>query len=408
LRSVYYRGRTDRGNIDWCEADGLLIYDDHLFVVEARGGAFTYTPPATDFPAYAESVKNLVLKPATQGRRFVEYLRSADAVGLFDNQHRKIGELSGGIFRNVKILTVTLDPLTEIAAQVQHLRKIGIDVGSEPIWALSVDDLRVYADVFENPLLFLHYAEQRMEAFRSDALRSDDELDHLGMYLRHNHYSSYAEELRSKSTARIQFVGYRSDIDKFFAERLFDPKYPCPLKQSIPLRIWEIIQHLSQLHTRGRARVASFLLDLDAASRSSLSQNIDAEIVAQPIAGRPRPLSTHAGVNLTVFCWIDGCSPRDPALALEHARTVLLASNDTSRLLLELSYTPSQRLRDVAWRWIELTEIPPVALPRLRANAEQLRRARISNVMRDRGSIVRNDRCPCGSGKKYKRCCLGR
>ena len=165
MRSVYYRGQTEAGGIDWCETDGLLTYEDHLFVIEARGGAFTYTPPATDFPAYVKSLRNLVLKPATQGRRFVEYLTSAPVVPLFDEGHNQIGELHKGDFRRITICTVTLDPFTEMAAQVQHLRKIGADVGSEPVWALSLDDLRVYADLFENPLLFLHYVEQRMNAF---------------------------------------------------------------------------------------------------------------------------------------------------------------------------------------------------------------------------------------------------
>jgi len=61
FRRVYYKGRTDRGDIDWCETDGLIVFDDHLFVIEVKGGAFTYTPPATDFPAYIDSLKNLVL-----------------------------------------------------------------------------------------------------------------------------------------------------------------------------------------------------------------------------------------------------------------------------------------------------------------------------------------------------------
>jgi SEC-C motif len=408
FRNVYYRGQTGAGTTDWCETDGLLVYDDRLFVVEARGGAFTRSPPSMDFPAYSESLKNLVLKPAMQGRRFLQYLRSAEAVPLYDSTHQQIGELKRGEFHRIAVCAVTLDPFTEIAAQVQHLRNIGIDVGFEPVWAISVDDLRVYADIFDNPLLFLHYVEQRLEAFRSDVLQSDDELDHLGLYLRHNHYSDYADELRKRTGARIRFGGYRSEIDKFFSERLFDPRFPCPLKQSIPLRIREIIDHLSQLDTRGRSRVAAFLLDLDAASRSTLSESIDAEIIAQPTARRPRPISTHAGVNLTIFCWIDGCTPRNRVLALEHARTVLLANNDTSRMVLELSYSPSGRLRDVAWRWIGPEEISPTKLPRLRRLAEELVRARVSKVLREQGSIGRNERCPCGSGKKYKRCCLGR
>ena len=195
LREVYYRGKTDKGGTNWCEADGLLIYDDHLFIVEARGGAFTYTPPATDFQAYIESLKNLVLKPSMQGRRFLNYLIDrAESVPLFDSvDHNQIDKLRKSDFRHITICAVTVDPFTELAAQAQHLRKIGVNVGVEPIWAISLDDLRIYADIFENPLIFLHYVEQRMQAFRSDIIQYDDELDHLGLAIsKHNHYSTYA------------------------------------------------------------------------------------------------------------------------------------------------------------------------------------------------------------------------
>ena len=67
-----------------------------------------------------------------------------------------------------------------MAAQVQYLHKIGVNTGPDPVWAISVDDLRVYADIFENPLHFLHYVQQRGEAFKSDIVQVDDELDHLG------------------------------------------------------------------------------------------------------------------------------------------------------------------------------------------------------------------------------------
>src|SRR5258705_7129631 len=182
-QAVYYQCQAGSGKGEWCEADGLFVYDDHLFIIECRGGAFTYTSPADDFPAYVDSLKNLVLKPATQGKRFLDYLNSAESIPIFDSHHQRIGELHRGAFRHVTICPVTLDPFTELAAQVQHLRKIGVDVGANPVWAVSLDDLRVYADVFESPLVFLHFVEQRMRAFQSDIIQSDDELDHLGLYL---------------------------------------------------------------------------------------------------------------------------------------------------------------------------------------------------------------------------------
>lgn len=409
LSQVFYHGRTDAGTIGWCETDGLLIYDDHLFVIEARGGAFTYTPPATDFPAYVESLKNLVLKPATQGKRFVDYLESTEVVPLFDRDHVQIGELRKRDLRRITICTVTIDPFTEMAAQVQHLRKIGVDVGSEPIWAVSLDDLRVYADVFENPLVFLHYVEQRMQAFKSDVVQSDDELDHLGLYLKHNHYSTYAREMKGESIARINFIGYRSSVDRFFGERMHDPSAPCPLKQDIPARILEIVEFLSHCGKHGRAEVAAYLLDLDTEGREAVSKNIDDELLRQPTTKLAKPLSMHGrGVDLTVFCWTDSYAARRADLALDHARTVSLVNEDRQRLLLELSYTDAGILRDVDWHRVDLAGIPLIELPKLRANANELRRKRIANATPAKGKIQRNDRCPCGSGKKYKRCCLER
>ena len=401
-QSVYYQWPGK----DWCEADGLLAYDDHLFIIESRGGAFTYTSPANDFSAYVASLKNLVLKPATQGKRFLDYLNSADAVPLFDQHHNQIGELRRGVFRHITICPVSLDPFTELAAQVQHLRKIGVDVGSHPVWAVSLDDLRVYADVFENPLIFLHFVEQRMRAFKSDIIQSDDELDHLGLYVKHNHYSTHAEDLRGASEGKFQFTGYRSEIDKFFFARLENPNTPCPLKQEMPHRLLEIVDFLARDNRLGRARLASFLLDIDGEWREQLSLGIDRELAQQPTTRRPKPFSTHGSVNLTVYCWTPSSMPRSAEQSLAHARTVLLVNGEAKRLLIELTFADGQSLQNVAWQWIDKVGIPPQLLPELQADADKLRKVRVERAKAERGKIGRNDQCPCGSGKKYKHCCL--
>lgn len=410
-RSVFYRWYPDstKSKKDWCETDGLLIYDDHLFIVEVRAGAFTYTPPATDFDAYINSLKNLLLKPATQGQRFLDYLESAERVDIFDRYHNKIGELRQGHFRRITICPVTLDPFTELAAQVQRLRKIGIDVGNSPVWAISLDDLRVFADIFDNPLHFLHFVEQRMRAFKYNHLVVDDELDHVGLYLEHNNYSDHAAKIRGTSRAKMKFTGYRREIDKFFRDRLYDPATPCPLKQDTPSRILEIIDLLSEDARPGRSSLSAYILDLGSEARKSISDFIDIELDHQTVTRRPKSYSSHGGVAFTVFCYTKELwAHREPTQALDHARAVLLVNNDTRRLLLELGYTKEKTLADVRWRWITRREIPQEHLPRLMRETEQLRKSRVANARAGakRGKIGRNMPCPCGSGKKYKRCCL--
>ena len=92
--------------------------------------------------------------------------------------------------------------------------------------------------------------------------------------------------------------------------------------------------------------------------------------------------------------------------ALENARAILLINNDTQRLLLELTFTENCILKDVSWHWVELSGIPLKDLPRLRTRAEQLRHDRVSKARKEKRKIGRNEQCPCGSGKKYKNCCI--
>ena len=406
LKQVFYLGEINQSGTDWCECDGLLIYDDHLFIIEARGGAFTYTAPSTDFPAYVTSLKNLVLKPAMQGRRFFNYLESAETVSLFDSQHNEIGELRKSDFRNITICAVTVDSFTELAAQIQHLHKIGVDVGVEPIWAISLDDLRVYADIFDNPLIFLHYVEQRMRAFQSQKIQFIDELDHLGLYLDFNNYINIE---RYHSNPDLIIPGeFCFDIDQFYHAQMLGDNTISPPQQDIPKYLMEIIHFLSESNKSGRTKVAAYILNIEINSREEINTIIHEELKRQANTRRPKLCSIHGNVKLTICCWTDYSSPRSESLAFDHVQKLVVMNNEECRLLIELTYSSTGDLQNVHWRWVELAGISSDKLPNLRLKAEALRQKRISVTKSERRKIGRNESCPCGSGKKYKKCCLRR
>ena len=402
-RSVYYRsGVGKKGRMEWCEADGLVSYDDHLFVIEVKAGAFTYTSPANDLPAYVKSIKGLVLNPSLQAQRFVNYLLSEPSVSIFDENHKEIGALSHSDYRKITILTVTLDSFTEIGAQIQHLKSIGIKMGKTPTWSISIDDLRVYSDVFNNPLIFLHFLEQRMNSFLSEVIQSDDELDHLGMYLKYNNYVSYANSLKDTPETRINFHGYRLDVDNYFSDKLNYPELASPLIQKMPVRLMEIIKVLSTNQQKGRTRISSFLLDCAKKCRKTIIDNIDLVLVKQKETQCPFPLSLYGDVKLTVFCWQESCFSRNEKFVLEHSRSAMLAVNDPTRLVIELFYSDELILEKVEWSDISMDEIPSLELDRLKELANNLKKSRNQKT----GKLGRNDPCSCGSGKKYKKCCI--
>jgi preprotein translocase subunit SecA len=155
-----------------------------------------------------------------------------------------------------------------------------------------------------------------------------------------------------------------------------------------------------------RIRVSSLLLNCAGDARSNVTSAIDKILKEQTESQRSKPLSTYGEIKITLFCWQQGLLERKKALALDHARAAMLVAQDKERLLLELSFDTSERLIDVNYTFLRFDDIPTSELDKLKALAEELRLTRIQRGKQHGGKIGRNDYCPCGSGKKYKRCCL--
>jgi preprotein translocase subunit SecA len=399
-RPIYYRWKIGGGPAQWHEADGILIYEDHLFVIEVKGGAFTYTSPANDLDAHLASLRTLLQAPARQGSRLVDFLESATEVSIADARHNEIAKLRRSDFRHVTVCTITLDAFTALAARAQHLAPLGIEVGQRPLWPLSLDDLRVYADLFDNPLIFLHFVEMRVRAGRSDKVDLNDEMDHFGMYITENNYTQYAEEL-SQNADKMQFTGYTTPVDEYFSALLVGDAPPRP-RQKMPRRIAEIVDLLGTSSEPHRAELSSFILDGAGDWRDTLASSIETALKENRELRRARPMSSYGGVEITLFVWSPD-APRNAEGAIEHTRVVMLAENKADRRLVELEYNENGKLFGAHLRHVTLVGVPEAEIERLRAEGEALQQRRIASVQA-KGKIGRNDQCPCGSGKKWKKC----
>ena len=180
-----------------------------------KGGAFTYTSPANDLDAHLVSLRTLLQAPARQGNRFVDFLESASEVSIAECKNTmKLRSCGARMLGHCTISLITLDAFTALAARAQHLAPLGIVVGKRPLWPLSLDDLLVYAELFDNPLIFLHFVEQRVRAGRSDKVNLNDEIDNFGMYV--ENATQMSEEV-SESAAKMQFNGYTTPVNNISA-----------------------------------------------------------------------------------------------------------------------------------------------------------------------------------------------
>ena len=405
LQEVYYPLAEDGKKAKTYETDGILIYDDHLFIIEVKSGAFTYTDPTSDFDAHVKSLEALLADPAKQGSRFLKYLSGAAEVPLFDRGGNELFRIRKGDYRQVTLCAITLDQFTEIAAQAQRVGEIGVEVGTEPLWALSLGDLRVYADIFTNPLEFLHFIEQRKEAFGSSSLQLDDELDHLGLYLKHNHYVKHLEDAMQGPKARIQTLGYRQKIDEFYSARLRDPATGSPLRQDMPPLMATLLDLLAISAKPGRTEIAAYILDLGGHWRTDIFNHVQQEVERAPDS-RPRPLSSHGDVRLTVAPWCQQWGAPASNELLEHVKAIMLLHGETDRHLLELTFGADGALGAADWKVIHQSDISFIERPKLAEMAEFLREKRLRNVAAIGKRVGRNEQCPCGSGKKFKKCCI--
>jgi preprotein translocase subunit SecA len=399
---AYYRWKAGQGPAQWYEVDGLIVIDDHLLVVEVKAGAFTYTSPATDLPAHVQSLKNLVQSPSSQGSRFVDYLESANEVTISDADHNEIAKLRRSDFRHVTICAVTLDAFSDLAARAQHLKPVGIDVGVRPVWVVSIDDLRSYADLFANPLVFLHFVEQRKAAAQSALVNLHDEMDHFGLYVAENNYAQLADELSSDRMQRLNFDGYGNAADDYFASVLRGEAGPPPM-QKMPTRIAEIVDVLHRAGGAGASELASYILDWGGELRDEIAAAIDEQLAGNRRLGRSRPLSIYGDAPTTVQVWSPD-APNRPGMGLDHTQAVMALHGEQERRLIELEYGAAGELLLARSENVRLEGLSPAALARARVGAENIRGRRLVQA-RASGKIGRNEACPCGSGRKYKQCC---
>lgn len=407
LQEIYFPLAEDGKKARMYETDGIVIYDDHLFVIEVKSGAFTYTDPTTDFNAHLKSLEGLLADPAKQGTRFLKYLRGAEEVSVFDKHGKEVLRIRNDDYRQVTLCAITLDQFTEIAAQTQRVSEIGVAVGTEPLWALSLGDLRVYADIFSNPLEFLHFIEQRKKAFASPNVQLDDELDHLGLYLEHNHYVKHLEDAMRDPKARIQTLGYRQKIDEFYSARLRDPSTISPPRQEMPSLMVNLLDLLAVSGKPGRSEFAAYILDLGGFWHTDIFNHVQHEIERAPNA-QPRPFYLHGDVRLTVAPWSERWGDSLSKEMLEYVKAIMLLHGEIDRHLLELTFDAEGRLNAADWRVVRHSDISFLERPKLVEMAESLRERRLRKVAATEKSIGRNEQCPCGSGKKFKKCCIER
>ncbi|MCT4592816.1 MAG: SEC-C metal-binding domain-containing protein [Anaeromicrobium sp.] len=385
----------------WCENDAIIIYDDNLIIVEVKAGSYIYKSALTDMEGHFKAQKLLLEAPSSQSERFLDYLKCEESVKIFDENHNVKASLSLSDFREVTKICIMVDEIDEFAARAEKVNFL--EIKSDTVF-ISINDLFMYSHFFDSAIQFLHFLKERKKATLARNISLNDEFDHLGMYLKHNTYSLVAE--KQGNDKRFRWLGYREDIDNYYNQLVFEEndiiKKPT---QEVPARLLEIIKILDNTSLSGSCFVGRTLLDMEFQMRLKFGKNINKFLqMKEPILYK----FTIGMCSCYLICHNSAIENVPLEFYNNYILSSMLKNNDSIAIGLNLFYNKYSELID-----IDFSILNPKQMPK--GNKDIVSNLSAANCKlkvyeepvkgKNKIKFGRNEKCPCGSGKKYKKCC---
>ena len=386
------------------ENDIIVIYDDIVLVIEVKAGSFTYTPAITDLTAHKASFNNLIKKADEQCSRTLEYIKKCSEAIFYDNQKKKKFSIKGE--KRYYSFCVTVDNFNAFEAQIEKIKFFRISDGTI---AISIDDLNVYEEYFDSSLCFLHFLKQRKAATNIRSLKMSDELDHLALYIEYNRYSHAMNKYRDYDN--IIATGYIESLDAYYAG-LHQPEFQVEKPtQAIPEYIKQMLNYMEANNTVNRVSFAEFLLDMGGEARTKFDANIRNRIKREAEIGFVTPYWVEGDFSYCCFVKIPGVE--DFSL---HKRYMYAFSNMHDRKkdnswLINIEIDKDNNIEELDYECLEYKKHSEMGITDndIALYCDFLKDNRnkqgIFVPVVKKKKIYPNELCPCGSGKKYKKCC---
>ncbi len=255
-RNLYYH-YMEGAELRRAELDGLIIYDDCLLIVEVKASGLSDAAKRGAPERMREDLTASLDKAYNQAMRVLTLMRSAAEVPFLDEANREICRLRFADYKRHFLISVTREQFASLATQLHSIRKLGLIAGAEWPWAVSLNDLRVIAEITIHPTVFLHYLVRRLEVNSYEAITVSDELDLFGHFLAKGLYFREDETVRVNS--KVALEGFTEAIDDFYraeghAAPIAKPPYP------LPAHLEELIGVLERVRPRNFSTAALQIL----------------------------------------------------------------------------------------------------------------------------------------------------
>jgi len=378
------------------EVDGIVIYDNNIFIVEAKSNKFTLGAKKGNVEKIKRNTKDIVEKAYQQAIRAKQYILSDVEVYFRDKKtNKEILTIKRNNINNIYLINTTLEPLNHISTNLTSLKQFGFIQDDEWIWSVYINDLRIITEILDSPSEFLLYVDRRVHFNDYPQINMAEEIDIFGYFLSEGLYFDDIEFPENGFMLNID-SSFSKDIDLYYhwKEGVLPKKQEKPsLFNKCKNNIKFLVQKIEKLNKENFTQLTTFLLNYDCHTQSFTKNEIDNILKAKRTDFHFYNKEKNIGV---VFV------------------SKKIYEYDKLQQQCKL-YAYEQKINDwfvivVGQDFVDFEKFYYDNKPNkmIEEKLEELKQYRIKQTLAIQKKIGRNEPCPCGSGKKYKKCCINK
>lgn len=405
LENVRYTPTGKNG--DARELDVVIICAGVTLVIEAKAIEYIHEPPILRPDKVLSFYRNSAKKAGEQTRKFLDYVADSRTrtIRFMDEAGNVVCKMDKGELGRVFRMGVIADSTNEVLACTKKLQEI--DADADGFVCLSLDDLLVYEKYFEHePMQFLAYLSARADASNLKQTMNSDELDHLGLYICNPHYVQEIKRLHD-GNIHMFLEDNRRNLDDFFNSL----RNPSTIKPTLylPDELTSLLHAVWRHSIKNKVKIASLITGLTREEKDWLVKALAKELDEQRYYARSSTRNCSSeisdiGVGLGLLIRTQWASPVPREVWQMRTQAMMKKFNESKRNILVLDYDPTGAVIDAAIETITPADFDASLDVEAEAFTREIDRRVVEKAKR-MGKIGRNDKCPCGSGLKYKNCC---
>lgn len=399
-----YKGKKIVGEIDV-----LVIFGKYALVIQAKSKKLTIAARKGNSQKLEDDFKKAVHNAYDQALECSDFLQDPD---IILKQGDSVLDIGINSFDSIFPICIISDYYPALAAQAREFLDIKTTQIIKHPYVMDVFLLDLIAEMLDSPLFFLDYLEKRCE-FGLDLL-ANHELTILSTYIKQNLYfqekanmimldESLSGELELSMLSRREGLNVPETPEGLL---LLEHKYEF---------VGGLLNQLKHSDRFIDQKIGFLLLSLSEATLVELDGAIKQMVQAFHNGKKHSDLTigiSEGETGLTIHCNDNELLSASQVL---YENCQLRKYSNKAALWVGLVYSPSKlklslgQYHSDPWaqddkmdRLVAEKKTRSIPTSNFTKNGNQF----IRQSVQIKNKVGRNDQCPCGSGKKYKKCCL--